>query len=281
MKSLSSNYLNPITDSWTEFKSIAKELLASNSEGKKTFPVEIEGLHGASTSFFTANYIEEIRNKILSDLQYNATGRYSQSQQKDGLPSSATSMDTAIVVSSEKEANEIKDDFTTAFDDNVEISILPWWGIVPYRAASPSSAVFGQRAGVLAKMAVRERVLTAQTKPRIFIINQRSLQTPVPSPEYMRSVIFTLKKGQQIDPSELSETLSYLGYIRVPKVGVPGEFTLRGEVLDIFTPEDSLPTRVNFDFDEIGQIWRRRKRWQGGSGPWRAHLIQKLNPRPT
>ncbi|WP_191014868.1 hypothetical protein [Treponema zioleckii] len=52
MKSLSSNYLNPITDSWTEFKSIAKELLASNSEGKKTFPVEIEGLHGASTSFF-------------------------------------------------------------------------------------------------------------------------------------------------------------------------------------------------------------------------------------
>ncbi len=163
-------------------------------------------------------------------------------------------MDTAIVVSSEKEANEIKDDFTTAFDDNVEISIFPWWGIVPYRAASPSSAVFGQRAGVLAKMAVRERVLTAQTKPRIFIINQRSLQTPVPSPEYMRSVIFTLKKGQQIDPSELSETLSYLGYIRVPKVGVPGEFTLRGEVLDIFTPEDSLPTRVNFDFDEIGQI---------------------------
>lgn len=247
--SLLSNYILPIIEPWKELKNMAANLAASND-----FPVEIEGLHGASTTFFAAAFIEKIRAKVISDLQYNATGRYAQEQQKSLVPTTAQALDTVIVVPSEKDGLEILNDLRTSFEDAVEISVLPWWGAVSYRPVAPGAAVFGLRSGVLSKMALQKRALTAQTKPRIFIINQRALQTPVPSPDYIRSQIFSLSKGEQVDPAELSERLARLGYVRVPKVGVPGEFTLRGEVLDIFTPSEEQPTRILFDFDEIGSI---------------------------
>ncbi|MBQ0052529.1 MAG: transcription-repair coupling factor, partial [Treponema sp.] len=216
------------------------------------FPASIEGHQGTSASFMIANYMEQVRNRVVSSLQYNATGRYSQSQRKDDF--SSGTLDCVIVVPTEKEAFDLRQDFDTAFEDNVEVNLLPWWGIVPYRACAVGSAVFGQRSGVLAKMALQARPLNQQTKPRIFIVNQRSLQTPVPSPEYIRSLIFSLHKGQNIDPADLAEKLAGLGYLRVPKVGVPGEFTLRGEVLDIYTPGEERPSRIIFDFDEIANI---------------------------
>ncbi|MBQ4379085.1 MAG: transcription-repair coupling factor [Treponema sp.] len=250
MKSIISNYLSSVTNGWKDFFSDIKTLASG-----EYFPAEIEGVSGTSSSFLTAHYIESVRAKILSSLQYNATGRFSQSQQKDGVSSlSAASLDFVMVVPTEKEALDVSQDFETAFGESVEVYSLPWWGLVPYRSVAVGSAVFGQRSGVLSRLAYQARSLNANTKPRIFIVTQRSLQTPLPSPEYIRSLVFNLHKGLQTDPTDLAEKLASLGYIRVPKVGVPGEFTLRGEVLDVFTPGEDSPTRILFDFDEISSI---------------------------
>ena len=250
MKSLLSNYLLSVTNGWKDFLSDIKTLATGDY-----FPAEIEGLSLTSASFLTAHYIDMLRSKILSSIQYNATGRYAQDQQKDGISSlSASALDFVIVAPTDKDALDIRQDFETAFSDLVEIYVLPWWGLVPYRASAVGSAVFGQRSGVLARLCYQARSLSASTKPRIFIVNQRSLQTPLPSPEYLRSLVFSLSRGSQIDPADLAEKLASLGYLRVPKVGVPGEFTLRGEVLDVFTPGEENPSRILFDFDEISSI---------------------------
>lgn len=247
MKSLLSNYLVSLTGSWSDYHSD----IASLASGKY-FPAEIEGLHGTSASFFIADFIEKMRNRALSSLQYGGTGRHSGAGGESGAD--VSSMDAVVVVPAEKDALDLQQDFETAFEGNVEIKVLPWWGIVPYRTSAVGTSVFGQRSAVLSKMAMQSRSLNQQTKPRIFIINQRSLQTPVPSPEYVRSLSFSLYKGEKIDPVELSKKLSALGYVRVPKVGVPGEFTLRGEVLDVFAPGEERAGRILFDFDEIESI---------------------------
>ncbi|MBP5447696.1 MAG: transcription-repair coupling factor, partial [Treponema sp.] len=67
-----------------------------------------------------------------------------------------------------------------------------------------------------------------------------------------RSVV--LKKGQSVDTEKLSEILVQNGYFRVPRASVPGEFALRGEVLDIVFPGDGKGVRVTFDFDSIEKI---------------------------
>ncbi len=247
MKSLLSNSIQEILNSWSELNGTIKHFDSLDS-----YPKNIEGLQGASTSFFAASYIENIRNKRIYQLQYTATGRYSQEQQKQYDANDSTFLDTIIIVPTEKDATSLLSDFKTIFEDNIESYSLPWWGTVPYRAIGKGSAIFGQRAGVLSKLAWQNRKTTISTKPRVFIIPERAFLSPVPNPEYIRSLVFSIYKGQNIDPIELANKLTSLGYIRVPKVGVGGEFTLRGEVLDIFTPGESLATRIIFDFDEVG-----------------------------
>ncbi len=255
MKSLLSISVINLLKGWSDFSDAVKQI---SSADQQSWPVELEGLQGAAIPFFAASYIDTARNNALYNIQYNATGRYSQERpsQANQYDSSvkATSLDSIFVVPNEKDAADITADLTTAFQEAVEVYTLPWWGTMPYRPASIGSAVFGQRAGVLSKLAYQNRTLNASTKPRIFLVTQRALQSPVPDPEYLRSLIFNLHKGQTIDPQKIAEKLSKLGYLRVPKVSVPGEFTLRGEVLDIYTPGSDIAYRIIFDFDEIENI---------------------------
>ena len=62
---------------------------------------------------------------------------------------------------------------------------------------------------------------------------------------------FSLCAGQEISPDEAVKKLIYNGYVRCDTVEGPGQFAKRGGILDIFTPDKDLPTRVEFWGDEI------------------------------
>lgn len=214
--------------SWQELRRVISSMHAEDA----SYPKQIEGLQGALYSFFLAEYARSSKK------------------------------DMVIIAPSEKDVQEIAVDLRT-FNIKREILTLPWWGTVPYRSAAKGSVVFGERASVLAKLAESsfssdDDAVSGNTvyreEPRIFIIPQRAFQTPVPDPEYERKLIFKIKKGVDFDPIKLSERLAEQGYIRVPRVTVRGEFTVRGEVLDIFMPGEETAHRIVFDFDTIEQI---------------------------
>ncbi|MCL2805425.1 MAG: transcription-repair coupling factor [Treponema sp.] len=123
---------------------------------------------------------------------------------------------------------------------------FPWWGATPYRELSPHSVVFSERVKILKDLALG--------KPGIYVIPFRALLTPMPPKDYIKSLLITLKPGGKIDTSSLSKTLVTYGYIRVPRVQAPGEFALRGEVLDIFMGGDEQAVRILFDFETIETI---------------------------
>ena len=245
MKSLLSNYSNSITHNWKKFDEIVKNVASSSSKS-----ISLEGFQGSSAGFFVASVIESVRGKVLGAMQYNSTGRYSRETQVFD----ASSLDFVVVASSERDLREIQTDLETALEDSVEIYDFPAWTSAAYRTVAKGASIFGKRAGVLAEMSSSHRILSASTKPRIFLMSQRSLVAPVPNPEFLKSLVFSLRRMQKVEPIDLAEKLSLLGYSKVPKVCVPGEFTLRGEVLDVFTPGEEFPTRINFDFDSIDSI---------------------------
>ena len=247
MNSLLSDTVRDVLARWDAFRHAATSLAAAPA-----VRADIAGLQGAATSFFVSAFADANRNNCISALQYTTTGRYPQGQ--NAVKSSARALDCMIVVPNGQSANDVMTDLATALGDRAELYQLPWWGQLPYRSAAVGSAVFGMRSGVLAMLSLRRQSLTRQTKPRLFVVTQRALQSPVPDPAYVRSLVFSLYKGAEIDPTDLAEKLTTIGYTRVPKTSVPGEFTLRGEVLDIFTPGAPLPVRIVFDFDAVGQI---------------------------
>ncbi|MDE5798436.1 MAG: transcription-repair coupling factor, partial [Treponemataceae bacterium] len=247
MNSLLSDTVRDVLTRWDAFRHAATSLAAAPA-----VRADIAGLQGAATSFFVSAFADANRNNCISALQYTTTGRYPQGQ--NAVKSSARALDCMIVVPNGQTANDVMTDLATALGDRAELFQLPWWGQLPYRSAAVGSAVFGMRSGVLAMLSLQRQSLTRQTKPRLFVVTQRALQSPVPDPAYVRSLVFSLYKGAEIDPTDLAEKLTAIGYTRVPKTSVPGEFTLRGEVLDIFTPGAPLPARIVFDFDAVGQI---------------------------
>ena len=224
MNSLSSS-IKDLLHSWPQFNKATSKIVSENTE----YPVNVQGIQGCLFGYFT--------NELINKIKFSKFSR-----------------DLVIVTLGEAEANNLYTDFSTIMPE-AEVYILPSWGVIPYRPAAPGSAVFGQRAGVLAKLTSKDSYdVLNKRPPRIFIITQRALLNPLPPPETINKRSITIKKKDSIDTLKIASLLTEIGYTRVSKVGVRGEFSLRGEVLDIFLPLDENPTRLIFDFDEIESI---------------------------
>lgn len=218
--------------------------------------IDITGIKGCLNSYFIREYFKFNSAKWLNQLKYNAAGYSSKALQGAGYQEFTSGAgDLVIIVPGEREANALKIDLEVIFPE-AKCTVIPGWGTLYYRTVSPGSIIFGKRAGALSKLAFKNSDISKafEMKPRIFIVPQRVMETPLPPPEYTRSLSFLLKKGQQIDTVKIAEQLTEIGYTRVPRVGVPGEFSLRGEVLDIFLPSEELAVRIVFDFDVIEEI---------------------------
>ena len=148
-----------------------------------------------------------------------------------------------VVVPTDQEAETFAGDLG-AF--GIEADVLPWWKTAAYRPVASHARVFGERAAVLARI--------ASGACHVLVACQRAFVTPVPPPESFASRVIRLVEGGKIDPQELGERIAAFGYLRVPRVSLPGEFALRGEVLDIFQTGDDEALRVVFEYDRIERI---------------------------
>ena len=251
MNTLLSNLIQKQLHDWDIFSSSVKKIVDSEFEK----PFDIFGCQGCLSSFFILEFFEKNKAKWLQNLKYSLSGYSSKAVPGAAGEFTFGASDVVIVVPGEREAGVLKGDLLTVFGD-VDVTVIPNWGTLVYRSSAVGSRIFGQRAGAFAKLASKnnDAAKAVDMKPRIFIITQRVMQTPVPPAEYIRSLSFSLQAGQQIDTAKIAEKLVKIGYIRVPRVSMPGEFSLRGEVLDIFLPEEEMATRIVFDFDEIETI---------------------------
>ena len=88
----------------------------------------------------------------------------------------------------------------------------------------------------------------------IVVSTLRDFVSPVVSKSTLSTscVLFNVK--DHVDTSSLSERLVDGGYIRVPRTTVPGEFSIRGEVIDIFPYDEHDPIRIFLEFDLIEKM---------------------------
>lgn len=158
-----------------------------------------------------------------------------------------------VVLPSDQEAEEFEEDLALT---GANIFKFPSWPGAPYKAVPPRSRTFSERASALARLADGDF--------EIAVVSARTLAIPVPPPDYIRAHTLLLKVRAVFEPDIISNRLADLGYLRVPTVSLPGEYAVRGEVLDVYVPGDDIAVRIHFDFDRIERIVRFDPATQSG-----------------
>ena len=99
-----------------------------------------------------------------------------------------------------------------------------------------------------------QRTETLTTLPSIIVTYPEAVAEPVPKKEDLSAVSFQLKVGQEERLSVIGERLSDLGFERVDFVFQPGQYAIRGGILDIYSYSHDNPYRLDFFGDEIESI---------------------------
>ena len=116
----------------------------------------------------------------------------------------------------------------------------------PYDGTSPHAEVLEQRALAL------YRALRGDAQ--ILLTSIGALAERTVSPEHLKSSSISLRVGEDMPPELIVDLLIASGYVREEPVGAVGEFSLRGGILDVFSPAHDAPHRIEFFGDTVDSI---------------------------
>ena len=88
-------------------------------------------------------------------------------------------------------------------------------------------------------------------QPYVLAARYSDWQTPLPNPAAFKQQTVTLRRGQICRRSELIDQLQACGYTREDYTEIPGHYAVRGSVVDIFSPSDTVPVRLYFAGNRI------------------------------
>ena len=130
--------------------------------------------------------------------------------------------------------------------DPARVVRLPAHDVLPFENLSPHPDVQEQRASALWKLATGAvSILIAPVESAALKLFDR---------DYYAGLAVTLKRGEEVDVEVLTEHLASVGYTQMDLVEMPGQFTRRGGILDVYSPESDRPVRIEFFGDEIETI---------------------------
>jgi transcription-repair coupling factor (superfamily II helicase) len=92
--------------------------------------------------------------------------------------------------------------------------------------------------------------------PAIVVAAVAACLDPLPSPDGMRAAALRVRRGEMCARDRLVATLQAWGYERVGLVANPGEFAVRGGIVDVFPPDEASPLRLELWGDEVDSIRR-------------------------
>jgi transcription-repair coupling factor (superfamily II helicase) len=150
---------------------------------------------------------------------------------------------------------------------------LPTRDVLPFQNLSPHPEIQEERAVALWKIA------TGAVSIVVSPIVATALR--LRSADYYADLARVLRRGETLDPEPLLRHLNTVGYTSTDVVEMPGEYALRGGILDVYPPEADRPLRVEFFGDEIESIRKFDPATQRSSHPTDDALLLPLTETPV
>jgi transcription-repair coupling factor (superfamily II helicase) len=122
---------------------------------------------------------------------------------------------------------------------------LPAWDCLPYDRISPNPEILARRMSTLAALA------SGFNGPFVLLTTLNAAMQRLPARAVMQTASFVARVGDRVDERQLKGFLARMGFSPVSTVAEPGDFAIRGGIVDIFPPGEGGPVRLDFFGDVL------------------------------
>jgi transcription-repair coupling factor (superfamily II helicase) len=131
------------------------------------------------------------------------------------------------------------------FAPEAVVLTFPAWDCLPYDRVSPNADVSASRMATLAGLA------NGMAAPFILLTTLNAATQRVPSRKILSGAVFTAKVGNRVDEKALRAFLVRMGFSQSPTVTEPGDYAVRGGIIDIYPPGEGGPVRLDLFGDVL------------------------------
>ncbi|HUO88369.1 MAG TPA: transcription-repair coupling factor [Rhizomicrobium sp.] len=136
------------------------------------------------------------------------------------------------------------------FASDLPLLSFPAWDCLPYDRVSPKPDIESARLATLSALARMD----GENGAALLVTTVNAALQRVPPRRWMAEAIFSARTGETIDREKLTAFLSANGYVRASTVREPGDFALRGGIVDLWPPGAGQPMRLDFFGEELEAI---------------------------
>ncbi len=153
-----------------------------------------------------------------------------------------------LVAADNQQAHQFEADLRTLLGDTPDLPLLPFpdWETLPYDSFSPHPDIVSQRLATLHRLPTQRR--------GIVVVPVQTLLQRLAPVSHVVGGSFDYRVGHRLDLDAEKRRLESAGYRHVPQVLDPGDFTVRGGLLDVYPMGIDTPYRIELFDDEIESI---------------------------
>ncbi|WP_424990146.1 transcription-repair coupling factor [Fluviibacterium sp. S390] len=131
------------------------------------------------------------------------------------------------------------------FAPDVPVFHFPAWDCLPYDRVSPNADISAARMATLAAL------VHGAPKRFVLLTTLAAATQRVPAREVLAEAAFSAQVGSRIDEARLRQFLVRMGFSQAPTVMEPGDYAVRGGIIDIYPPGDGGPVRLDLFGDVL------------------------------
>lgn len=157
--------------------------------------------------------------------------------------------------------------------DRVGPLALPAHDVTPFDGLSPHAEISEKRGIALWRL--------AHGSASVIVAPVASVLLKTAAAGFVRNLAWPIALGDEFFLEDLEEGLSAVGYTRHEPVEMAGQFSIRGGLVDVFSPESAVPVRIEMSGDEVESIREFDPETQMSLRPVRATIVLPVSEHPV
>nr|WP_295075497.1 transcription-repair coupling factor [uncultured Roseateles sp.] len=160
---------------------------------------------------------------------------------------------TAIITAEPGDTQRLEDELKF-FAPDLRVAVFPDWETLPYDTFSPHQDLISERLATLWRLLQSQGKPADQREADVVLLPATTALTRLAPPSFLAATTFNFKTKQRLDEASLKSQLTLGGYTHVSQVVSPGEYAVRGGLIDLFPMGSLVPYRVDLFGDEVDSI---------------------------